>query len=1114
MPTIYDNITEGGKLADGLRQFLRDGKRADFCVGYFNLRGWRELAPSVDQLSGEDGVYCRLLVGMQASPQKLVRWLYSRPEEFKTTNAVAIKHKKEALQEFAKQLVSGQPTNTDEKALQHLARQLGEGKLRVKLYTRHPLHAKLYLAHRADSVAALAGFVGSSNLTFSGLFGNGELNVDVLEQDAAAKLQNWFEDRWDDDFCIDVSKELAEIICQSWARADPVPPYHIYVKTAWHLSREAVEEAGQFRLPANMDKTMLEHQKQAVALAAQRLNSRDGVIVGDVVGLGKTLVATAVAKVFQEDRNDKVLVICPPALEEIWKHHIREYMLSAEVFSLGKAAKLLEQPPYQLVILDESHNLRNRESKRHKQVRDYIHKHNSRVVMLTATPYNKELRDLGSQLLLFNDSESPLGVMPEGYIQELGGVESFKARHPNIDPSSLAAFEKSEDLDDWRELMRLFMVRRTRRHIIQNYAQKDGDGRHYLALPNGDKFYFPRRSPKTLKFAMQTDDPNDQYAKLYASEVVDIICGLKLPRYGYVHFLKKGAEPQNEEEKKAFANISRAGRRLIGFARFSLFKRLESSGHAFLLSVRRHIVRNTMVIAAIKEGALPIGQIFAATMDELDEQQDSQNQAETAAEGGSASDTTLTYESMEDRGKKLLAHIREHGKEDYYWIPADYFKPDLANALRADAQALLEVLARAPKWEAAKDRKLQALRELCESAHKDEKLLVFSESKDTVKYIGGALGGVFGEGFATLDSDDDAKKTLNVIQHFSPNSNGKKISPARQKRVLVTTDKLSEGVNLQDSRIVVNYDLPWALIRLVQRAGRVDRIGQTASEILCYSALPEDGVENILSLRERIKSRIRENEELLGSDELFFEGENPAQQMRDIYGEKANIDEDEGGETDLISFAHDIWRQAIKADPNLQGLIEKMPDVVYSAKRGKGDGVIAFVQDTRKQSVLAEVNNKGEVVSHSQYNLLKKMRCEPQEPPLPRAENHHDLVQKMVDYCRDAQSSMGGQLGGARSPRKIVYDRLMKFCQNNPDHAKLAVLHKICAAVYNWPLKDSAREKFARQLRAKIKDDELANMALAMSLSDNLCQTPKRQDNEDADTKIICSMGLIKGEEA
>jgi len=255
MPTIFDNIEN--ILKEGLNKTLDKSRRADFCIGYFNLRGWTQLYEQVDQLSGdylpeecddENQYFCRILIGMQRQPMEVLEEHFSRGDNDVIDNARVIDYKKKLAEELREQLTIGTPNNSDEIALRKLFTQLKSGKVKVKLHLEYPLHAKLYLAFREDYNSPVIGFVGSSNLTFAGISKQGELNVDVVEQDAANKLAKWFQDRWENRRSIDISNELVEILDQSWASEKEIPPYYIYLKTAYHLSSEARAGVSEFSL--------------------------------------------------------------------------------------------------------------------------------------------------------------------------------------------------------------------------------------------------------------------------------------------------------------------------------------------------------------------------------------------------------------------------------------------------------------------------------------------------------------------------------------------------------------------------------------------------------------------------------------------------------------------------------------------------------------------------------------------------------------------------------------------------------------------------------------------------------------------------------------------------
>lgn len=1126
MARIFDNIEL--KFDEGLNRVISSQgvKRVDFCVGYFNLRGWNLVVNQIDQLPGdyvdEDGHdefrICRLLIGMHRPPEEYIKQIYSKSNELPDAEMVQ-RCKLQIALDFKRQLLIGLPTKQDEWTLRRLSTQMKDRKVCVKLYLREPLHAKLYLAHRPDDYSnPIQALMGSSNLTYSGLKRQGELDAEFGDSDQARKFSDWFDDRWNDRFCLDITEELINVIDNSWAAERDIPPYHIYLKVAYHLSEEARNGIKEFTLTPEFRHELFDFQQNAVKIAARHLSNdkRGGAMIGDVVGLGKTITACAIAKMWEMTYASSTLIVCPANLQDMWRKYIRKYDLKADVMSMSKPIDVNNARYYRLIIVDESHNLRNG-GKRYENIKSLISHQDSKVLLLTATPYNKDFSDLSNQLRLFLADDQDLGIRPEEYIRSLGGERKFQQQHSDVIIRSIKAFEKSPFAEDWNELMKLFLVRRTRSFIKQYFAKEDPtDHRRYLQFPDGRKSYFPERLPKSIKFKTEK---GDQYSRLYSEEMLSMMAELKLPRYGLSNYISEAQTADApHHEQQLIENLSRAGQRMMGFCKSTFFKRIDSSGFAFLLTLYRHILRNCVFIYALNNKLpLPIGDENALPEDYSEDE-----------------DTTATLFGKDDMGDVAVGtvlHIptdldlymqkaREYydlvtTKNNVAWLPAKYFKRTLKKQLLDDCQTLIKMILLCGDWNQLTDQKLNELQQLIDHTHQDEKLIVFTQYSDTARYLCYQLRkrGVKHVDVATGASESPTA----IVERFSPHSNERDDIPTEeQTRVLIATDVLSEGQNLQDAHIIVNYDLSWAIIRLIQRAGRVDRIGQNAKEIFCYSFFPAQGVEDIIHLRSRLNDRINENAHIVGSDETFFEGNE--QNLRDMFNERSGVlDDEEDGDVDLSSQAYQIWKSATDARPELKQIIPNLQNMVYSTKRTNerlGEGVITYARTATDFDMLTWLNPQGEFVTQSQKRILQALACSADEPAIPPMEQHHELVGKAVELMQtQSQTSSGGILGNRFSTRYRIVTLLehyynqpptLFFDEENRQQLKLAI-----DDIYNYPLLEGTKFMLGRMMRSsnRAASEDIVEYVLEMRRNGSLCHKDEAvTPNKDA--SIICSMGI------
>jgi hypothetical protein len=483
-------------LADAVRPLLSQSVGAHFAVGYFFLSGFKAIASELETVKE-----LRLLIGNTSNRETIEQLaeghaardaLLALQREGEFLNA----QQRAKLVAQSEQLIRARvqrldQTDEDAALIAQLVRLITEARLKVKVFTRSRLHAKAYIFdYPTDRFERGLSIVGSSNLSLAGLRDNTELNVVVHGNANHEQLRAWFQRLWDE--AEPFSAQLMNQLQASWALDESITPYELYLKVLYHLTKDRLEEP-DLPMPSDFP-PLADFQWAAVKSGIRILKLRHGVFISDVVGLGKSFIAAALLKWLKVRERQRALIICPKPLVKLWRERfVDRYDLGAEVLSLGK----LSQPNFafedecfqnkQVVLLDESHNLRHSDSLRYDRLHRFLLSLGLPVILLTATPRNSRARDILNQLRLFNaDDRIDLGIEPRSLKEYFKLVENEERPLP--------------------PLLQHFLIRRTRKHIREHWPDAKVDGRPVR---------FPNRVLRTIDYSIER--PTAAFTRLSAN---------------------------------------------------------------------------------------------------------------------------------------------------------------------------------------------------------------------------------------------------------------------------------------------------------------------------------------------------------------------------------------------------------------------------------------------------------------------------------------------------------------------------------------------------------------------------------------------------------------------
>lgn len=819
------------------------------------------------------------------------------------------------------------------------------------------LHAKCYLFAGGEGNYSV---IGSSNLTKGGLENNVEANLVSNEAYVCDKLEQWFERKWlqGQDCKEEFVRRLEE--CVLYGRR--FTPWQVFIK-ALHTAYGRFLGLG---LSEEIAGRLATFQTEGVARAVELLERHWGAMICDSVGLGKTFTGLGILKEYLGRKKSigKALVICPAQLEHNWDvDRLRQWGIPGETITMESLPQLvgLEEiedsverrrfqsrlkrlQGYDVVLVDESHNFRNPGTKRYQALMEIIRgglKPDKRVVLLTATPINNTLWDLYHQLMLITRGDN------SWYVGR-GPVGNLEGTFRNL--------EKSGGGPGLLDTMLLTLVRRTRYDIRQR--QDRGEPIEIAGKP----VFFPKHDiPGAITYSLEAIYEGKEIYK-------EIIATFESLTFAVYNLEKYGVEAKTEDEKKQQESAVHRNESFIGILRTNYLKRMESSVEALRTSLRRQVAYLDLFLDFLKKGKV----ISPKDRDRLQ-----------VILGGALEDENLEGIKTDERWQTWLKGLPT--------IAAGSLKgKDLEKDVHSDLDSikrLLELVENTrAKTRSQGDPKIQALRKLISSFPATDargiptKVVIFTYFKDTAYHIFEMLGGPAEANWGTelraksnlpgepwmslLTGDDDGKRRLNVLAHFAPLSFYRtdedvddpalleKINPLRKEsiEVLVATDVMSEGQNLQDAQYLINYDLHWNPVRMIQRAGRIDRLFSPHEHVFFYNIMPEQGLEELLRLVSRLQLRAKAIDATIGLDASVLGEiiqEKAIDQLLAIKqgGDKADQIYLEGEKRQDLDDALEQLRQYVELVRQLgTEEVQEIPNGVYSVKRGPNPGVFLLLK--------------------------------------------------------------------------------------------------------------------------------------------------------------------------
>lgn len=1009
------------KEFEGVLQHNPQIRNLDAVVGFLRASGYFSLRPFLDSINK-----VRVLIGIDVD-----KYIAEAARQGKLFFGAEDDVKQDYLRQIRKDIESSYYRKEIEDGMFQMVQDLLDGKLELRAHPSKKIHAKIYVLYPDDFNQYTQGMVitGSSNLSGNGLGiteeRQYEFNVKMTQHEDVQFAKDEFEQLWEEaKGCEITADDLKTSIDRTYLKGE-VSPYDLYIKMLMEYFSDRILETDNddpLDMPEGYSK--YDYQMDAVIEGFQKLVRYDGFFLADVVGLGKTVIATMIAKKFLiENGRDhtKILVVYPPAVEQNWKTTFKDFGIDkyAKFISNGSLFKVLDEDnynywnadEYDLVLVDEAHKFRSHTTSAFEQLQEIckmprietgnISGYKKKVMLISATPMNNTPADLYNEILLFQD---PRHCTIDG----VGNLTAFFA--PLIVEFRKLRNNPEADIRDFKKLaekvrdrvIKPLTVRRTRTDIehVPRY-NKDVNGFPKVERPIESRYELNEHLANLFERAMQTLDKELTYA-----------------RYQAIAYLKQ------DVSNGLYDNAELISRSLAGIRKNGLVKRLESSFYAFQVSINNFRQANQNMLDMFANN-----KVFIAP--DLD--------INTML-------ATMTEEEIEER---LNEKAKNNPKNAVF--KADDFRPDFIEMLQAD-QIILEQMCN--EWQDISDNddsKFAKFKELLKHElfkienNPEQKLVVFSESVDTVNYLQRRINR---PDVLVISSDNRGQQFKTIRENFDANYKTK----LNDYNIILTTDVLAEGVNLHRSNVIVNYDTPWNSTRLMQRIGRVNRIGSVSKHIYNYVFYPSREGNREINLNQIAVSKIQTFHSTFGEDnQIYSQNEILDRSLSKLFDEalkeqKKDFNQEIPYYEELRSLYQTNRREYNRiAKLSLRSRTGRKPRMV--------DGVtlscdtLVFLK-TNFRKVFFIVSENAEEISV--LDALRYFKALPDEQPVERIKEHHQHVEKALvkfrairdteiqqeETAREAQGNMGAQVSTAIS----LLTNFMREIDDNDLYLKVAQL--------------------------------------------------------------------------